>query len=247
MLYKQNNKGEFTMQEIIRLDLDGVNCYLAKSAGNFILFDTAGHTILDKQFTNRRESLQKGLDQAGCTSENLKLVILTHGDNDHVTNATYIKQNYNTKIAMHAADLALVQNPTIDLVMKSFNYRSAIYKLVFKLMKNKIEKGTMKILKDFEKFTPDILIDETFNLSAYGFDGKIVHVPGHTAGSIGALMANGAFIAGDTFVNNSKPEIAPNALDFKVLNNSVDKLNLLDIETVYPGHGNPFDFKEIKY
>lgn len=112
-------------------------------------------------------------------------------------------------------------------------------------MKKKIEKGTLKILNDFEKFTPDIFIDENFSLSDYGFDATILHIPGHTVGSIGVLMANDDFIAGDIFVNNNKPEIAPNAFNFKLLRENIEKLKLLDIKTVYPGHGNPFRFKEM--
>lgn len=233
------------MQEIIRLDLEGVNCYLAKSEGNFILFDTAGHMVLDKQFTNRQEALEKELDKAGCTAENLKLVILTHGDNDHVANAAYIKQKYNAKIAIHPADLNLVKSPSLDLVMKSFQYRSFIFKIIFKLMKKPIEKVTQKTLQDFQTFTPDLLLDESFDLSDYGFDAKILHLPGHTEGSIGILMSNGDLIAGDLFTNAQKPEIAPNALDFGLLNKSAAKLKAFDIKTVYPGHGNPFLFNQV--
>jgi glyoxylase-like metal-dependent hydrolase (beta-lactamase superfamily II) len=59
-------------------------------------------------------------------------------------------------------------------------------------------------------------------------------------------MSNGDFIAGDTFSNNNKPDTAPNAFDFNLLNKSIDQLKNLDIKTVYPGHGTPFEFKAFK-
>lgn len=80
-------------QEIIRIDLGGVNCYLLKENSKFILFDTGGHLFMDKTFSNRREELEKELETYGCTQNNLVLIVLTHGDNDHATNAAFLKKN----------------------------------------------------------------------------------------------------------------------------------------------------------
>lgn len=228
-------------QEIIRIDLDGVNCYLGKEGENFILFDTGGHIFLDKQFTNRREALEKELNSHGCNATNLKLVVLTHGDNDHAANAAYIKKKYNTKIAMHPDDFDLVDYPNIEKLMENCHYHSPVYKLVFLVMKRLIRKIIKKALDDFESFKPDILIDEGFNLSPYGFEAKVIHVPGHTKGSICILTEHGNLIAGDTFTNTDKPEIAPNAYNFKALKNSIKRLKNMNVKTVYPGHGKPFD------
>jgi glyoxylase-like metal-dependent hydrolase (beta-lactamase superfamily II) len=52
-----------------------------------------------------------------------------------------------------------------------------------------------------EKFTPDLEIDEGFDLSSYGFDGRILHIPGHSKGSIGVLTAKGDLFCGDLFYN----------------------------------------------
>ena len=41
------------MQEIIRIDLGGVNCYLLKNNQRFILVDTGGHMFMDRQYTDR--------------------------------------------------------------------------------------------------------------------------------------------------------------------------------------------------
>lgn len=232
-------------QEIIRIDLGGVNCYLGKENDNFILFDTGGHLFLDKQFDNRRESLEKQLDSYGCNPANLKLIVLTHGDNDHAANAAYIREKYNTKIAMHPDDLDLIDHPSMEKIMENCRYHSPVNKLVFQIMKSPIRKISKKILDDFESFKPDILIDDGFDLFPYGFDAKVIHDPGHTKGSISILTEHGDLIAGDTFANTGKPVIAPNAWSFKVLGNSIKKLKPLNIKTVYPGHGEPFDANKL--
>ncbi|WP_297428516.1 MBL fold metallo-hydrolase [Clostridium sp.] len=232
-------------QEIIRINLDGVNCYLVRANDNFVLFDTGGHLFMDKDFTNRRNNLEKELDKAGCKPGNLKLVILTHGDNDHVANACYIKDKYNAKIAMHCDDLELVSSPNIEKVMENCQYKSVIYKVVFLFMKKLIKKTLLKVLSDFESFQPDIYIDENYSLEEYGVMAKAIHIPGHTLGSIGILMENGDLIAGDTLSNMKNPQLAPNAYDFKLLIESVNKLRKMNIKTVYPGHGDPFEFVQL--
>ena len=228
-------------QKMIRIDLGGVNCYLGKQGDSFVLFDTGGHIFLDKQCNNRRELLEKELNSYGCDATNLKLVVLTHGDNDHVANAAYIRKKYNTKIALHSNDLDLVNCPTIEKLLENCHYHSPVYKLVFSAMKNSIKKIATKTLEDFESFRPDILLDDGFDLSPYGFEAKVVHTPGHTKGSISILTAQGDLIAGHTFANLNKPAIAPNAYDFKELRSSIKRLKTMNIKTIYPGHGNPFN------
>jgi hydroxyacylglutathione hydrolase len=201
---------------------------------------------LDKNFSNRRELLEKKLDSLGCDTQNLKLIVLTHGDNDHVANAAYFRDKYNTKIAMHSGDLELVQKPKLEKVMSNCNYNSVIYKTVFKIIGKKIYKLMQKILNEFESFKPDILLHEGSTLLEYGFDAKILHLPGHTSGSIGILTADGDIIIGDTLANSKKITISPNAQDFKTLAESVNRLKTMNIKNVYPGHGNPFEMKNFK-
>ena len=71
---------------------------------------------------------------------------------------------------------------------------------------------------------PDIYIDESFDLTEYGFDAKILHIPGHTKVSIGIFTSGGDFISGDIFSNAAKPDIAMNAADFKELRKSIGRI-----------------------
>ena len=233
-------------QEVIRIDLNGVNCYLGKSEEGFVLFDTGGHLTMDKEYTDRKDVLVDSLDKAGCSSGNLKLIVLTHGDNDHTANAAYLREKYQTKIAMHEKDVELVENISLDKMMESFQYRSLILKIVFHLMKKPIRRITAKTVKDFVEFKPDVILHDGDDLTNYGFAGKVIHMPGHTPGSIGVLTETGELIAGDVFANVKNPTLAPNGADFKQLKNSVNKLKLMNITTVYPGHGNPFPAKDLK-
>lgn len=227
-------------QDIMRIDLGGVNSYLAKVGDGFILFDTGGYITMDKELNNRRGLLEAGLEKAGCRPGNLKLVILTHGDSDHTANAAYIRGKYKTQIAMHKADLELVESPTLEKMMESFQYRSVLLKLVFLLMKGIIRRVTSRTLEKFEPFSPDILLEEGFDLSEYGLPATVLHIPGHTQGSIAVLTKEGSLISGDIFVNVKKPARAPNATNFKLLDSSAERLLKLGAKMIFPGHGEPY-------
>ncbi len=230
-------------QEIIRIDLHGVNCYLVKSKNNFVLFDTGGPMLMDKHFNCRQELLVKELEKVGCKSGNLKLIVLTHGDIDHVFNAAYIQKKYNTKIALHPSDLSSVETISVQSILVNFQFRSFMLKLISKVMKSHAQKWSLKTIARFEKFTPDIMIDKNLDLLDYGIEATILHIPGHTDGSIGILFKNGSFICGDTFINMAKPSIAIQANNFKMLDKSIANIKNYGITTILPGHGKPFDFK----
>jgi glyoxylase-like metal-dependent hydrolase (beta-lactamase superfamily II) len=232
-------------QQIIRIDLGGVNSYLGKTGNGFILFDTGGHLAMDKSFTNRRDALENAMKNAGCEPGNLKLIILTHGDNDHVANAAFLREKYKTKIAMHSGDLPLVENPTLEKMKENFRFRSLQFKIMSVILKKLIQKVMKKALDDFERFTPDFYIDNGYRLLEYGFDATVLHIPGHTLGSIGVLTASGDLIAGDTFSNMNKPTLATNASDFKALAQSVARLKTMNLKTIYPGHGETFEMKRL--
>ena len=170
--------------KIFRIDLDGTNCYLANLNDGFILFDTGGPMLMDKKFNNRQEDLVRALEKAGCLPGNLKLIVLTHGDIDHVFNAAYIRDRYNTKIALHYGDVSLVENPINSSFLASFKFRSIILNFIAKLMRRYIQNRALKALAGFRKFSPDILIDDNFKLSDFGLEAEILHIPGHTDGSI---------------------------------------------------------------
>ncbi|MEO3944674.1 MBL fold metallo-hydrolase [Gorillibacterium sp. CAU 1737] len=233
-----------TVPTIQPLDLGGVNSYLLRTENGFILVDTGGHLVLDKVFDNRREKLLQALASAGCVKGTLRLILLTHGDVDHAGNAAFLSRTLDAPIAMHPGDLELVSAPTLDLFMASYHYQSFMLRTVFRMMRKKILLVTQKTLDDFEPFQPDILLEDGMSLKSYGLDGTILHLPGHTDGSVGLLLADGSLLVGDLLANNKKPAPAPNANDFTELAKSIKKLSLYPIENVYPGHGRPFSLKE---
>jgi hydroxyacylglutathione hydrolase len=209
-----------TIRLSLPLKLGNVNCYLMKTDGGYVLIDTGG--------SNKRAELEKELENAGCRPGNLKLIVLTHGDFDHTGNAAHLRQRFGSQIAMHADDSGMVEHGDMFLNRKRPNM------LARKLVPTLFRFGRA------QRFTPDIYLDEGDDLSEYGFDARVVCIPGHSKGSIGILTANGDLLCGDLFENTDKPVLNSLMDDLAAANASLEKLANLEINTVFPGHGEPF-------
>lgn len=201
------------------MKLGDVNCYLVKTGENYVLMDTGP--------SNKRFELEKELENAGCTLENLKLIIITHGDFDHTGNAAYLREKYNTKIAMHYDDLGMVDHGDMFWNRKGNFFIKRIAPVLFRFDKS-------------ERFKPDLYVKEGDDLSEYGFDAKVIYLPGHSKGSIGIITADNNLFCGDLFENTVKPDLNSIMDNKAAANASVEKLKKLNIDAVYPGHGEPF-------
>jgi len=197
-----------------------VNCYLIKAGDGYILVDTG--------MPNKRRGIEKELESAGCWPGNLKLIVLTHGDKDHCGNAAYLRNKFGAKIAMHRDDSGMVEYGDMFWNRKRPNsFARLIFGLFFGLGKS-------------DRFKPDLYMEDGYDLCEYGFDAKILHVPGHSKGSIGILTKGGDLFCGDLLANTNKPGLWSIIDDATTANASVSKLESLKINTVYPGHGKPF-------
>ena len=197
-----------------------VNSYLVKTGDGYILIDTG--------FSTKRTDFEKELESAGVRPGNLKLIVLTHGDFDHTGNAAYLRKKFGTEIAMHEGDSGMVERADMFWNRKKGNILlGMIVPIIFGFGKS-------------ERLIPDLYINDGYNLSGYGFDAIVLHIPGHSKGSIGILTAGGDLFCGDFLMNEDKPGLNSNMDDPMAANASFEKLKSLQINTVYPGHGKPF-------
>lgn len=210
------------------IKLKNVNCYLVKLDDGYILIDTG--------LSKNRVEVEKSIKQSGCKYGDLKLILLTHGDSDHAGNCAYIRKIFGSKIAMHYEDLGMVERGDFTW-NRNMNYLMKIFGKIFvRLLGLR--------LKKVDRFKPDIYLDEGQSLSDYGFNATVYNLPGHSKGSIGFLTTEGDFFCGDLLMNKKVPTKTDLIANKEAFKKSVDKLRTLDINVVYPGHGNPFLIKE---
>jgi len=216
--------------EIIPIRSSGVNCYLVTASnGGFVLIDTG--------LSMGRAHIVKELENAGCQPGKLNLILITHADPDHTGNAAYLRRMYATKIAMHPAEVKAAETGNMLYNRKS---QASLTWSIFSIFKP----------GKSDRFTPDFTVEDGQDLSSYGLEAKVIHLPGHTAGEIGILTMQGApsqgsgqaLFCGDMLMERENgPRLGyGNPPDFK---DSLEKLKGLEIKTFYPGHGRPFSME----
>lgn len=197
-----------------------VNVYLVQISTGYILIDTGN--------SSSRKQLDQELRKVGCLPGLIQLVILTHGDFDHIGNAAYIRSIFGARIAMHRHDVGMAENGDMFYNRKQPNL---------------LIRALLPIFTRFgssERFTPDILVDDGYDLSQNGYEARILSLPGHSKGSIGILTPDGNLFCGDLFENSKSPRLNSLMDDPDAAQTSLARLRKLDINMVYPGHGKPF-------
>jgi hydroxyacylglutathione hydrolase len=215
-------------QTIRTIGLGGVNCYLVTAGDGFVLIDCGT--------PEKRLDLDARLGNAGCKPGNLRLILLTHGDYDHAGNAVYLRDKYGTRLAMHRDDSERVERGDWNWNMKP---KPDKFGLPFRLVSLFIKPGK------FDVFRPDVYVEDAQDLSDYGFEATVLHLPGHTRGSIGILTGSHDLFCGDLMDNMIRPGLQFFIDDMAAARASLARLQGLGVGTVYPGHGKPFQLARV--
>jgi len=142
----------------------------------------------------------------------IEKVILTHGHIDHIIEIDDIVEKTNAKVYIHADD-------EVSLVDARYNVSAYTGEAkIFTCKSETLKDGSMVHLGDLEF--------------------KIIHTPGHTAGSI-CVQVNNILFSGDTLFNSGYGRVdLPNGSFEDIYSSIVNKLfSLPDDMIVYPGHG----------
>lgn len=214
----------------------GINrCYLLKGKNGMVLID-AGQPNSGKKFARQLNKLQ-------LSPKDIRLIVLTHGDFDHAGSAKELKAMTGADVAIHKEDREMIERGIFSWAPGVTAWGKISRSVFYPLMRK------MKI----SRLKPDIILDnDGMFLDTYGLNGKIIHTPGHTTGSISVLLETGdAFVgcmAHNFFLFTLKPRLPIYARDIDQLKQSWKTIIHLGAATIYPGHGNPFDVqKMMKY
>jgi hydroxyacylglutathione hydrolase len=140
---------------------------------------------------------------------------------------------------MHADDLGMVERGDQGWNRKAKSDRISLFGRVIIFISSRLAKPVQ-----FSSFKPDILLVDAQELSQYGITAKVLHLPGHSKGSIGILTSDGDLFCGDLLMNMFKPDLHFLIDDYADFTTSIQKLKTENVKTVYPGHGKPFLFEQ---
>jgi glyoxylase-like metal-dependent hydrolase (beta-lactamase superfamily II) len=223
---------------VYRLGNPLVNWYAVADGGRVTLVDSglsgdASHIISD-------------LAAVGIRPDQVEAVVLTHGHGDHFGGAESVRTTAGAHVHVHRADAKLVGGRT--------PYRTALR--VPRMLRH-TSRETFAVVRYFVghgvlRPTAVKVVDEFDDGAVLPVPGapRVVHVPGHTAGSSALLLeARGVAFTGDSLVTYDcySGKRGPRLMaresndDNAAAVRSLDVLAGLRARIVLPGHGDPIE------
>jgi len=90
-------------------------------------------------------------------------------------------------------------------------------------------------------------VEDELDLATYGVAGRVVHTPGHTAGSVSVILDSGAALVGDTLFHLFPGRVYPPFADLPTqLLESWKTLLASDADLFYPAHGRPVTREQLE-
>jgi len=159
--------------------------------------------------------------------DSLQLIFVTHAHLDHYGSAAALRRTTGAPIAIHRADgEAMAQGETPVGSVRGQGWLMWTLLRIFE-----------PILRP-ESTPPDLLLDDEDDLRAYGLDAMVLHTPGHTPGSSCLIVERRIAFVGDLLSTSVWPRVQCSlADDWSLIPRSLARLQALDLEWVYAGHG----------
>jgi glyoxylase-like metal-dependent hydrolase (beta-lactamase superfamily II) len=213
------------------IKLGGVNCFLVRDKGS-ILVDTGTPGQHDK--------ILNQVKKLGLDSHEIGLIIITHGHGDHFGSAQRIKELTKAKVAIHREDADIVKKGK-KVFPPGLNAWGSFLAFIWRPMFSLI---------NYTGVEPDIILEDEFLLAEFGIKGRIIHTPGHTAGSVSVILDGGEAIVGDLAMNGFPMRRGAGMPIFgnseREIKQSWKKLLDIGVSIIYPGHGAPFPANHLK-
>ncbi len=186
-------------------------------------------TLIDAGSTGSGSRILKAVEELGRSPSDIKHIVITHYHLDHVGGLPEIQDYVPAKTGVHLAEAPHVEsqgplpnpftNPLLAKICEPYLRRN--------------DPGAARV---------DVVLNDGDELPALG-GMRVVHAPGHTAGSISLHFPNrGVLLVGDAMQYKFGRLMPPSRLftqDMPEANASIQKLSELDFETLCFSHFRP--------
>lgn len=220
---------------IINLGSRIVNCHLIEIDGKHIMIDTG--------YPGGFEKMCKRLAKNNLSLNDIDYIFLTHAHDDHAGFLGEVINHTHAMVILHPEAkerLKMGHNKWIG------GYSGRLAKAFGGLMSLL---GNTKHLYPAVDIPNDrcIVTDGTVQpFIQNGINLQVVHLPGHTADSMG-LYSNDTLFCGDAAMNNF-PSLGRRIIWIENLDDyrrSWDVMTNLGVKTIYPSHGRPFSASDL--
>lgn len=209
-------------ENVNMINCGNTNCYVIRGDGGDILIDTGTERY--------RSEIEMWL-----LNYNIKMIILTHGHNDHIGNAAYFSSLFGAGIYMSKADYSLTKDNMSRKIYKSGLMGRVVAKMSEGIMEQKAE-----------PFYVTMFIDDGDTIGAdIGAPVYIIGLGGHTKGSVGVVNGDDLY-CGDAVINMGRLTFPAICESPKASRQSIDMIGRLRPRRIFFGHGEPIETKDNK-
>ncbi len=196
----------------------------------YLIETEAGLLLIDAGSKGYEQKVLKLMHSLG--RNDLSLIFVSHAHLDHYGSAAALRRLTGATIAIHGLD-----GRTMGLGKTPLGVARGRGRLVKPLILS-----ILRIAK-LEPTPPDRLLEDGDRLDGFSLDTQIIHLPGHTFGSACLLVESRLAFVGDLVSTNGRPHVQRYfAQNWSLISTSLARLQVLQPEWIYPGHGNrPLD------
>jgi glyoxylase-like metal-dependent hydrolase (beta-lactamase superfamily II) len=211
----------------------------------FVLEQDGEVTLIDAGLSGYRDMLEPALDEMGRSIDDVRAIVLTHADPDHVGFASELHEKHGIPVYIHRDDserarqgkMKQSEGTPVGMIkmLKHAHTRRAL--------RHMIANGGARQAK-----LPNVIaFDDGDELDVPG-RLRVVHTPGHTDGhcvlhaaSENALFVGDAINNVDIATGQSGAQVAPRMANTSTARayESLSRIEELDAQTLYFGHGDP--------
>lgn len=204
-------------------------------ANVYLIEDEHGIVIVDAGLSTATREILEKVEQLGHSRREVRLIFLTHAHLDHVGSAAALRRETGAPIALHCAD--------VDKARAGHHIMPPGRGTMGKVIEYAFNGSRLKF--GFTPFEPDILLQEGQTLDEFGLQGRVVHTPGHTLGSVSLALEDGVMLIGDAMINQIRVGMPLYGEDSRLAYDSLRKIHALRPRVLYSGHGKPFSGQDV--
>lgn len=186
-------------------------------------------TLIDAGSVGSGARILRALDELGRSPSEIKHIVITHYHLDHVGGLPEIQEYVSARTGVHLAEAPHVES---DGPLPNPFQHPLLAKICEPYLRRN-DPGAARV---------DVILDDGDELPVLG-GMRVVHAPGHTAGSISLFFPNrGVLLVGDAMQYKFGRLMLPSRLftqDMAQAADSVRKLAALDFETLCFSHFRP--------